>query len=210
MLPLAGYAERLSARPKARRFASTLRMPPASRCRRSVVRVRLRRPQPGRSAACVTEPVAAGRVTTLAEPGPQPVPAGSYGVLGIRRGLLQGVGDCTLSLRLHPTLKLCRGARSLLSWPRRCAATASHWNSPRRSRCAPPSAPRLGRPRWRPPHHWSRCMPGARGDAGGGLAAQRTAHCRSPPTPLATPAARPHRAHRARPLPRHWPPGLAA
>ena len=104
MLPLVGYAERLSARPgQTLRFhvANATGVPVQAR----VVRVRCADPNPA-IGGVRTEPVDLP-VTTLAEPGPQPVPAGSYGVLG-PAGLLEGVGDCTLSLRIHPTLALPR------------------------------------------------------------------------------------------------------
>ena len=104
MLPLTGYAERLSARP-----GQTLRFHVAnstgiavSAC---VVRVRCADANPA-IGGIKTESVAID-VTTLAEPGPQSVPAGSYGVVG-PTGMLNQVSDCTFSLQIHPTLALTR------------------------------------------------------------------------------------------------------
>lgn len=104
MLPLAGYAERLSARP-----GQTLRFHVANATgapvRAQVVRVLCADPNPaigGVRTAPVDIPVA-----TLVEPAPQAVPLGSYGVLG-PAGLLQGVADLTLRIRLQPTLALPR------------------------------------------------------------------------------------------------------
>ena len=79
MLPLTGYAERLSARP-----GETLRFHVANATGApvvaSVVRVRCADPNP-EIGGVDTEPVAIA-VTTLTEPAPQGVPNGSYGVLG--------------------------------------------------------------------------------------------------------------------------------
>jgi N,N-dimethylformamidase len=104
MLPLAGYADRLSARP-----GQTLRFHVANATGApvvaSVVRVLCADPNPA-IGGVRTAPVAID-VTTLAEPGPQTVPAGSYAVLG-PVGLLRQVSDCTVSLRIHPTLALPR------------------------------------------------------------------------------------------------------
>lgn len=104
MLPLAGYADRLSARP-----GQTLRFHVANATGApvvaSVVRVHCADPNPA-IGGVRTEPVGID-VTTLAEPGPQTVPAGSYAVLG-PVGLLRQVSDCTVSLRIHPTLALPR------------------------------------------------------------------------------------------------------
>ena len=104
MLPLAGYADRLSARP-----GQTLRFHVANATGApvvaSVVRVHCADPNPA-IGGVRTEPVGIN-VTTLAEPGPQTVPAGSYAVLG-PVGLLRQVSDCTVSLRIHPTLALPR------------------------------------------------------------------------------------------------------
>jgi N,N-dimethylformamidase len=80
MLPLAGYAERLSARP-----GQTLRFHVANatdaRVVACVVRVRCADPNPA-IGGIRTEPVAID-VATLVEPGPQGVPVGSYAVLGL-------------------------------------------------------------------------------------------------------------------------------
>ena len=79
MLPLTGYAERLSARP-----GQTLRFHVANATGTSVgasvVRVRCADPNPA-IGGITTDPVPIP-VDTLAEPGPQPVPLGSYAVLG--------------------------------------------------------------------------------------------------------------------------------
>ena len=104
MLPLAGYAERLSARPgQTLRFhvANATGAPVTAR----VVRVLCADPNPA-IGGVQTEPVAIA-VDTLAEPGPQGVPAGSYAVLG-PAGLLRQVDSCTVSVRVHPTLALPR------------------------------------------------------------------------------------------------------
>ena len=111
MLPLAGYAERLSARPgETLRFhvANATGAPVAA----SVVRVRCADPNPA-IGGVDTEPVAIA-VTTLAEPAPQVVPSGSYAVLG-SADLLRGVTDCTVSIGIHPTLALAR-RQVILSW----------------------------------------------------------------------------------------------
>ncbi len=104
MLPLAGYAERLSARPgQTLRFhvANATGQPVQAR----VVRVLCADPNPA-IGGVRTEDVALP-VTTLAAPGPQPVPAGSFAVLG-PAGLLPASGDCSLTLRIRPTLALAR------------------------------------------------------------------------------------------------------
>ena len=104
MLPLAGYAERLSARP-----GETLRFHVANasgaRVAASVVRVRCADPNP-EIGGVSTEPVAI-EVATLAEPGPQTVPSGSYAVVA-QKGPLNQVTDCTFSIRICPTLALPR------------------------------------------------------------------------------------------------------
>ncbi len=104
MLPLAGYAERLSVRPGA-----TLRFHVANATGAGVsarvVRVVCADPNP-LIGGVVTEPVPL-EVVTLAEPKPEVVPAGSYGVVGTG-GMLHGVVDCTLTLRIQPTLALSR------------------------------------------------------------------------------------------------------
>jgi N,N-dimethylformamidase len=104
MLPLAGYAERLSARPgQTLRFhvANATGAPVTAR----VVRVLCADPNPA-IGGVRTAPVDVA-VQVLAPPGPQPVPLGSFGVLG-DAGLLQGVADCTLAVRVQPTLRLPR------------------------------------------------------------------------------------------------------
>jgi N,N-dimethylformamidase len=104
MLPLAGYAERLSARP-----GETLRFHVANssgkRVSAQIVRVLCADPNPAIGGVS-TEPVAID-VTTLAEPGPQTVPIGSYAVVA-REGLLDHARDCTFSIRIRPTLALPR------------------------------------------------------------------------------------------------------
>jgi N,N-dimethylformamidase len=104
MLPLAGYAERLSARP-----GESLRFHVANatgaRVTASVVRVRCADPNPAIGGVS-TEPVAI-EVTTLVEPGPQVVPSGSYAVVG-QEGMFNQISDCTLSVRIRPTLALPR------------------------------------------------------------------------------------------------------
>lgn len=103
-MPLAGYAERLSVRP-----GQTLRFHVANatgaRVAARVVRVRCADPNPA-IGGITTEAVPLD-VTTLAEPGPQGVPAGSYAVAG-PAGMLRRVSDCTFSIRIHPTLALTR------------------------------------------------------------------------------------------------------
>ncbi len=104
MLPLTGYAERLSARP-----GQTLRFHVANATGTAVsacvVRVCCADANPA-IGGIKTEPVAID-VTTLAEPSPQSVPAGSYAVVG-PMGMLNQVSDCTFSLQIHPTLELTR------------------------------------------------------------------------------------------------------
>lgn len=104
MLPLAGYAERLSVRP-----GQTLRFHVANATgapvSAHVVRVRCADPNPAIGGVQV-DPVPLA-VTTLAEAGPQGVPIGSYGVLG-PAGLLDGAVDGTVSIRVQPTLALAR------------------------------------------------------------------------------------------------------
>jgi N,N-dimethylformamidase len=104
MLPLTGYAERLSARP-----GQTLRFHVAnatgSVVSASVVRVRCADPNPA-IGGIQTESVAIA-VTTLAEPGPQSVPAGSYAVVG-PTGMLNQLSDVAFSLQIFPTLALMR------------------------------------------------------------------------------------------------------
>jgi N,N-dimethylformamidase len=104
MLPLAGYAERLSVRP-----GQTLRFHVANATgapvSAQVVRVRCADPNPAIGGVQV-DPVPLV-VTPLAEAAPQGVPIGSYGVLG-PAGLLDGASDCTVALRMQPTLALPR------------------------------------------------------------------------------------------------------
>ncbi len=104
MLPLTGYAERLSARP-----GQTLRFHVANATGNAVsarvVRVRCADANPA-IGGIKTESVAIA-VTTLAEPGPQSVPAGSYAVVG-PMGMLNQLSDCTFSLQIFPTLALMR------------------------------------------------------------------------------------------------------
>lgn len=104
MLPLAGYAERLSARPgETLRFhvANATGVPVDAR----VVRVKCADPNPAIGGVDV-EPVAIA-VTTLAEPGPQTVPSGSWAVLG-PSGLLKGMRDARFTVRILPTLQRSR------------------------------------------------------------------------------------------------------
>ncbi|MDH4392924.1 MAG: N,N-dimethylformamidase large subunit [Aquabacterium sp.] len=104
MLPLTGYADRLSARP-----GQTLRFHVANATGAPVVahvvRVHCADPNPA-IGGVRTEPVAIP-VTTLEAPGPQTVPLGSYGVLG-HVGLLSQASSCSLTLLVHPTLQLPR------------------------------------------------------------------------------------------------------
>ncbi|MGA0796886.1 MAG: N,N-dimethylformamidase beta subunit family domain-containing protein [Quisquiliibacterium sp.] len=104
MLPLAAYAERLSARP-----GETLRFHVANATggpvNASVVRVLCADPNP-QIGGVQTEPVAIP-VTTLAEPGPQPVPLGSYAALGNAQ-LLAGIVSFSFSVTFKPTLALSR------------------------------------------------------------------------------------------------------
>ncbi len=104
MLPLTGYAERLSARP-----GETLRFHVANatgaKVEARVVRVRCADANPA-IGGITTQPVALA-VTTLAEPGPQAVPSGSYAFVA-GAGLLAGVGDCSLTIRIYPTRQMAR------------------------------------------------------------------------------------------------------
>ena len=97
MLPLTGYAERLSARP-----GQTLRFHVANatgaRVAANVVRVRCADANPA-IGGVTTEPVPID-VVTLAEPGPQPVPIGSYAVIGAADPL-RDVSDCTFLIRMQ-------------------------------------------------------------------------------------------------------------
>jgi len=100
MLPLAGYAERLSVRP-----GETLRFHVANATgqpvRAKVVRVLCADPNPA-IGGVRTEPMAVA-VETLAEPTAQTVPLGSWGVLG-SSGLLAGRASCSFAIRVQPTL----------------------------------------------------------------------------------------------------------
>ena len=104
MLPLAGYAESLSARP-----GQTLRFHVANATahpvKAQVVRVICADPNPEIGGVSV-EPVSVA-VRVINEPGPQPVPLGSYATLG-PVGLMNGVTNCSVSLTLQPTLALSR------------------------------------------------------------------------------------------------------
>ena len=104
MLPLTGYAERLSARP-GQTLLFHVANATGARVVATVVRVICADANPA-IGGIQTEAVAID-VTTLAEPGPQSVPAGSYAVVG-PVGLLSQVRDCTFSIRIHPTLALAR------------------------------------------------------------------------------------------------------
>jgi N,N-dimethylformamidase len=104
VLPLTGYAERLSVRQ-----GQTLRFHVANATDASVcahvVRVRSADPNP-KIGGVTSEPVAL-TVNTLAEPTAQTVPIGSYGVVGVP-GMLEQATECTLSVSIYPTLKLPR------------------------------------------------------------------------------------------------------
>jgi len=104
MLQLAGYADCLSARPgQTLQFhvANATGAPVVAR----VVRVVCADPNPA-IGGIQTEPVDLA-VTTLAEPGPQGVAAGSYAALG-PAGLLQQARSCRFSIHIYPTLALAR------------------------------------------------------------------------------------------------------
>ncbi|HPA89148.1 MAG TPA: N,N-dimethylformamidase large subunit [Quisquiliibacterium sp.] len=104
MLPLAGYAERLSVRPGAMlRFH--VANATGARVSARVVRVVCADPNP-LIGGVATEPVPL-EVTTLVAPKPEAVPAGSYGIVGTG-GMLRGVTDCTFTVRIFPTLALAR------------------------------------------------------------------------------------------------------
>jgi N,N-dimethylformamidase len=100
MLPLAGYAERLSVRP-----GETLRFHVANATgqpvRAQVVRVICADPNPA-IGGVRTEPLAVA-VETLTEPAPQTVPLGSWAVLGTA-GMLAGLASCSFAIRVQPTL----------------------------------------------------------------------------------------------------------
>ncbi len=104
MLPLAGYAERLSVRPgQTLRFhvANHTGAPVSAR----VVRVICADPNPaigGVRVEAVPLPV-----TTLATPGPQSVPLGSFARLG-PAAIFDDARSLTVSMRLLPTLRLPR------------------------------------------------------------------------------------------------------
>ena len=103
-MPLTGYAERLSARP-----GQTLRFHVANATGEPVVArlVRVRCADANPAIGGIQTEAVDLAVTTLAEPGPQSVPAGSYAVLGAA-GLLHQVSSCSFSLRIHPTLAMAR------------------------------------------------------------------------------------------------------
>jgi len=104
MLPLAGYADRLSARP-----GETLHFHVSNATgapvQAHIVRVLCADPNP-EIGGVRTEPMPVN-VVTLDEPAQQPVPLGSYGVIDIG-SLLDGLTQCTVSIRIHPTLALSR------------------------------------------------------------------------------------------------------
>ncbi|MEK9720362.1 MAG: LamG-like jellyroll fold domain-containing protein, partial [Quisquiliibacterium sp.] len=104
MLPLAAYVERLSARP-----GQTLRFHVANATGKpvqaSIVRVLCADPNPeigGVRTEAVQIPV-----TVLREPGPEPVPLGSFAALGNEQ-MLAGVTSCSFSMLFKPTLALSR------------------------------------------------------------------------------------------------------
>ena len=114
MLPLTGYAERLSVRP-----GQTLRFHVANATGQAVqarvVRVLCADPNPA-IGGVQFEPVPVP-VRGLAAAGPQSVPSGSYGVLGDEQ-LLAPCNDThslTLTLWALPTLALSR-QQVLVSW----------------------------------------------------------------------------------------------
>jgi N,N-dimethylformamidase len=104
MLPLAAYAERLSARP-----GETLHFHVANatgqRLDAHIVRVLCADPNP-QIGGVQTEAVAIP-VITLTEPGPQKVPLGSYAALGDAQ-LLAGLTSFSFSMLFKPTLVLPR------------------------------------------------------------------------------------------------------
>jgi N,N-dimethylformamidase len=104
MLPLAGYADRLSARP-----GETLHFHVSNATgapvQAHIVRVLCADPNP-QIGGVRTEPMPV-EVVTLDEAAQQPVPLGSYGVIDIG-SLLDGLTQCTVSIRIHPTLALSR------------------------------------------------------------------------------------------------------
>lgn len=111
MLPLAGYAERLSARP-----GETLRFHVANATgapvRAEVVRVLCADPNPA-IGGVRTEPTAV-TVRTLAEPAPQGVPIGSYGVLPTGHWPAPE-GELSVAIRVQPTVALTR-RQVILGW----------------------------------------------------------------------------------------------
>ncbi len=104
MLPLTGYAERLSVRP-----GETLRFHVANATadpvKAAVVRVICADPNPA-IGGVTTDPMDI-TVRRVAEPAPQTVPLGSYAALG-PAGLLADADRLSLGLRLQPTLALDR------------------------------------------------------------------------------------------------------
>lgn len=121
MLALAGYAERLSARPGERLRFHVANATGAS-VQARLVRVLCADPNPA-IGGVQTEPVPID-IQVLCEPQAQAVPKGSYGVLGDTH-LLPSTIDTQglrLSLWVYPTLR-CDRTQTLLSWQ---DATAKH------------------------------------------------------------------------------------
>ena len=104
MLPLTGYAERLSVRPGQTLRFHVANATPAT-VSAQVVRVRSADPNP-EIGGVTTEPVALA-VQTLAQPAPQRVPIGSYGVIDTP-GLLGLTSEGTVLIQIYPTLSLPR------------------------------------------------------------------------------------------------------
>ena len=104
MLPLTGYAERLSVRPGQTLRFHVANATPAT-VSAQVVRVRSADPNPA-IGGVTTEPVALA-VQTLAQPAPQRVPIGSYGVIDTP-GLLGLTSEGTVLIQIYPTLSLPR------------------------------------------------------------------------------------------------------
>ena len=104
MLPLTGYAERLSVRPGQTLRFHVANATPAT-VSAQVVRVRSADPNPA-IGGVTTEPVALA-VQTLAQPAPQRVPIGSYGVINTP-GLLGLTSEGTVLIQIYPTLSLPR------------------------------------------------------------------------------------------------------
>ncbi|MEQ1647239.1 MAG: N,N-dimethylformamidase beta subunit family domain-containing protein [Hyphomicrobiaceae bacterium] len=104
MLPLTGYADRLSVRP-----GETLHFHTANatgeKVSAHIVRVLCADPNP-LIGGVKTEPTALP-VVTLIEPKPETVPSGSYAIADIE-GTLQALNSVTFTIRIYPTLKLPR------------------------------------------------------------------------------------------------------